>query len=278
VRNSRLKTAWRAGRRTLGAWCSIPSSFSAEIVASAGFDYVCVDMQHGLADFGQLVPMLQAISVHGPTPLVRVPIGGLATAQRVIDAGAEGVIFPMISTRQEALAAVSACRYPPLGERSFGPIRSRMHLGADVDHANSEVACIVMIETERALANLDEIVGCPGLDAIYVGPNDLSLALGLAIGSNDPVLDEAIDAILAVCRNHAVPAGFHAMTGLAGLRAIERGFTMATVATDAALLTAACLREFEAATGLPAPSSPQPDEAVPVLAITPTLRARGGAG
>jgi 4-hydroxy-2-oxoheptanedioate aldolase len=248
MKANRLKARWRAGQPALGGWCAIPSSFSAEIVATTGFDYVCVDMQHGLADFGQLVPMLQAIAAHGPTPLVRLPMGDLATAQRVMDAGAEGVIFPMISTREQAGAAVATCRYPPLGQRSFGPVRSRMHLGPDVEHANAEVACIVMIETEGALRDLDGIVACPGVDAVYVGPNDLSLALGLAIGSNDPRLNEAIDLILEACRTHGVPAGFHASSGQAAMCAVERGFAMVTVTTDAAVLSSAYRTEFQAAT------------------------------
>ena len=247
VKTNRLKAMWLAGTPALGGWCAIPNSFSAEIVASMGFDYVCVDMQHGLADFGQLVPMLQAIAAQGPTPLVRVPVGDLALAQRVMDAGAEGVIFPMISTRDEAAAAVATCRYQPLGQRSFGPIRSRMHLGPDVEHANAEVACIVMLETEGALRHLDGILGCPGVDAVYVGPNDLSLALGLPIGSTDARLDQAIDLILAACRTHGVPAGFHASSGQAALRALKRGFDMVTVTTDAAVLSAAYRTEFQAA-------------------------------
>jgi 4-hydroxy-2-oxoheptanedioate aldolase len=246
VRDNAMKARWREGAAVLGGWCAIPSHFSAEIVASSGVGYVCVDMQHGLADLGDMVAMLQAIGNHGPTPLVRVPPGDLATAQRALDAGAEGVIFPLISTAAQALDSVTACRYPPQGGRSFGPIRARMHLGADVRHANEQVACIVMIETLDAVDNLAAIIDT-GVDAVYVGPNDLALALGLETGSRDPRLETTIQQILDVCRRRDLPAGIHTTSGAAAARWIEQGFRMVTVSTDAGLLTAAYRSELDAA-------------------------------
>jgi len=251
-----LKAVLRSGGRAIGGWCTIPSSFSAEIVASIGFDYVCVDLQHGLADFGDLVPMLQAIAIHGPTPLVRVPFGDAGVAQRALDAGAEGLIFPLINGAADARAAVAACRYPPAGQRSYGPVRARMHLGPDPDHANSEVLCIAMVETAEAMENLDAIVGCPGIDAIYVGPNDLALGLGLAPGTADPRFEAAVDLILKTCAAKGLPAGVHANSGLAAAEALHRGFAMATVANDAVVLTGAYRAEFAGASvGRPTPST-----------------------
>ena len=123
METNQLRARWRDGQPSFGGWCSIPSSFSAEVVASLPFDFVCVDMQHGLADFGQLLPMLQAISVHRRTPVVRLPVGEMSTAQRALDAGAQALIFPMISSAADAAAAAAACRYAPTGTRSYGPIR-----------------------------------------------------------------------------------------------------------------------------------------------------------
>jgi 4-hydroxy-2-oxoheptanedioate aldolase len=234
-----LKLLWKSGRAALGGWCSIPSSFSAEIVASIGFDYVCVDLQHGLADFGDMLTMLQAIALHGPAPLVRIPYRDLGVAQRALDAGAEGLIFPLVDSVEDARAAVACCRYPPAGERSFGPIRSRLVLGPDPDHANAEIACIVMIETSRAVANLEAILDCPGVDAVYIGPNDLALALGLPPGTDDPRLSEAIGSILKVCQSKGMPAGVHTSSAAAAARALQDGFAMATLSTDAAILAAA---------------------------------------
>jgi 4-hydroxy-2-oxoheptanedioate aldolase len=223
----------------------IPSPVSAEIVASLGFDYLCIDMQHGLADYGELVAMLQSAAVFGPTPLVRVPISDYATAQRALDGGAEGIIFPYISNGADAARAVAACRYPPQGTRSYGPIRSRLHIGPDAAHANREVLCIVMIETREAIENLDDILDCDGVDAIYVGPTDL----GLSLGGDEDALQTSISEILNTARQRGVPVGIHTSSGHEANGAIERGFLMATVTTDAATLTAAYSRELSAARG-----------------------------
>ena len=249
METNQLRARWRDGQPSFGGWCSIPSSFSAEVVASLPFDFVCVDMQHGLADFGQLLPMLQAISVHRRTPVVRLPVGEMSTAQRALDAGAQALIFPMISSAADAAAAAAACRYAPTGTRSYGPIRSRMHLGADPDHVNAEVACIVMIETRAAVDDLADIVTTPGVDGIYVGPNDLALALGQPIGSDDPEFTELVKRIAAVAREHGVAPGIHTVGGAAAARYCAEGFAFATISTDAAILSAACQRELEAARG-----------------------------
>ena len=255
MKTSVLKAMWRDGRAAFGGWCTIPSSFSAEIVASLGFDYVCIDMQHGLADFSDLVPMLQAVAGHA-TPIVRVPVGDYATAQRALDAGAEGLIFPLVNSRADAEAAAASCRYPPLGARSYGPVRSRLHLGADVSHANAEVACIVMVETAAALDHLDEILGCPGVDGVYVGPNDLALALDVPSDVSDPTLDGAIERILSACRTRGLPAGIHTGSGAAARAYVERGFSFATVTSDAAVLTAAYRGELITARGARAATAP----------------------
>jgi 4-hydroxy-2-oxoheptanedioate aldolase len=131
-----------------GGWCTLPSSFAAELVAHCGVDYAVVDMQHGLSGYSDLVPMMQAIALSGIAPMVRIPFGDLGTAQRALDAGAMGLIIPMVNDEAFAKLAVQACRYPPLGERSYGPIRSRLHVGADTEWVNSQVMCLVQIETK----------------------------------------------------------------------------------------------------------------------------------
>lgn len=248
----RLRDLIGRGAPAFGGWCSIASSFTAELVASCGFAYVTVDMQHGLSSFGDLVPMLQGIGRWGTTPLVRVPVGDTATAQRALDAGAEGIIFPFISSKADAIAAVAACRYPPAGLRSFGPVRSRLVSGADTDRANSSVLCIVMIETQEALENLPAILATPGVDAVYVGPADLGLSLGRGsprdgiygqgrtLSNSGPSdgedLQPVLDRILNDCSASAKPAGIHAPSGLAAAQFLKSGFAFASVSTDAALL------------------------------------------
>src|SRR5664280_2262732 len=204
MRANKLRGILDAGRPAIGGWCTIPSSVSAEIVASLGFEYICVDMQHGLMDFGGAVAMLQAISGYETTPIVRVPVGNYGVAQRVLDAGAEGVIFPMTNTAAETREAVAACRYAPAGKRSMGPVRSYLHLGEDTHNADAQVMCMVMIETVEALANLDEILSVPGLNGL-----DHHHAHDLGVG----VVRVLSEVQVGTNRPHAAFAGRRIVTG-----------------------------------------------------------------
>ncbi len=179
MRENTLRKIWSAGGTVVNAWLSIPSAFSAEVVAHQGYDSLTIDMQHGVVDYQTAVTMLQAISTTPVIPLARVPWNDPAILMKSLDAGVYGVICPMINTRAEAEALVRACKYPPRGYRSFGPVRASIYAGSDyVDHANDDLIVMPMIETAEALKNLDEILSVPGVDAVYVGPADLSLALG----------------------------------------------------------------------------------------------------
>ena len=234
-----------------GAWTVIPSSLSAELFARTGFDYVCVDMQHGLADFSDLVGLIQAIDLGDSRPVVRVPWNEPGIIGRVLDAGALGIIVPMVNSRAEAVAAVGACRYSPDGFRSAGPTRVGLRDGADyVATANARVSCVPMIETRAAIAELDEILSVDGVDTIYVGPSDLSVTLGLGPGNHDgePAFDEALAAVVAACARHDVVAGIHANADLAERR-VAQGFTMVTVAVDLPLLRAGAEASLRKARG-----------------------------
>jgi 4-hydroxy-2-oxoheptanedioate aldolase len=229
-----LKAAWRSGGVTLGGWLSLPSSASAEVVARVGFDYLCIDLQHGLAGYESAVHMLQAIGLGGSSPVVRVPWNEPGIIGRMLDAGALSVIVPMVNSPAEARAAVAACRYAPQGARSFGPIRAFLQEGPRYfATANAEVACIPMIETVQALENLDAILDVPGIDAVYVGPADLSVTLGLPPGNNDdkPAFVAALEKIVAACRARGIAPGIHASAALAARRR-EMGFQMITVSAD----------------------------------------------
>ncbi len=231
---NRLKEKWRAGEPTYGAWLSIPSPLVAEAAALAGFDYVCVDMQHGVADYQVAINMLAAMRGADSTPIVRVPWLEPGIIGRVLDAGALGVVIPMVNSRAEAQAAVAACRYAPAGARSFGPIRAGMAFGADYySWANDEIACIPMVETRQAVEAVDDILSVPGIDAVYVGPADLSITYGLPPGVDNPgtVFDEAIATIVGSCQRHGVTPGIHSISGLAAKR-VGNGFRMITVSSD----------------------------------------------
>lgn len=229
-----LRSRWQEGKPTLGAWLATPSPVAAEAMARMGFDWVTVDMQHGLIGYGDALAMLQAVSTTPAAPLVRVPGNDATMIGKVLDAGARGVIVPLVSSAAEAEAAVQACRYPPLGRRSYGPSRAALALGPGYfEGANDSVLCIIMIETREAIDELDAILAVAGVDAVYVGPNDLSLAFGLAPASDhdDPTFAGALEAILDACRRHGVVPGIHATASLAPKR-IGQGFLVVPVSSD----------------------------------------------
>jgi 4-hydroxy-2-oxoheptanedioate aldolase len=247
-----LKAAWSEGRTAFGLWMTVPGSVGAEIFAEAGVDYVCVDQQHGVIGYDSMVPMLQAIGAEGTAPITRVLSNDPFVIMKALDAGAWGVIVPLINSAEDAARAVSACRYPPQGTRSYGPVRAASVIGSrDPEELGGEVLCLVMVETREALERVDEIASTPGVNGIYIGPSDLALSLGLT-----PTLDvqegehaEAIRRIREACHRNAIAAGIHAASGEWARRHAEAGFDMVTVATDASLLRTAALRETTVARG-----------------------------
>ena len=239
MRENRLKRLWQEGRPALGGWLTIPSSFSAEIFAHAGFDWVNIDMQHGMIDYSHAVPMLQAISTTETVPLVRVPWNEPGSIMKALDAGAFGVIIPMVNSSAEAEAAVAACRYAPRGVRSYGPVRAVYYAGRDYfAHADQEVCCIVMLETKEAAEKADEILAVPGIDAAYIGPADLSVSLGLPPASDheDPAFAGAVERILDACRRHGVVPGAHAGNVATARKRLQQGFLMVEMCDDAGAL------------------------------------------
>ncbi|MAS34812.1 MAG: 2,4-dihydroxyhept-2-ene-1,7-dioic acid aldolase [Anaerolineaceae bacterium] len=242
MRENTIQSIWADGGAVLNGWLAIPSSWSAEVLANQGWDSLTVDMQHGLADLSQALSMMQAISTTSTIPLVRVPWNEPGVIMRSLDMGAYGVICPMINSRAECEAFVGACRYHPDGYRSLGPTRARVYAGADyMQHANSTVLTFAMIETSEAVKNIDEIVSVPGLDAIYIGPNDLRLSLMGEGGADneDPEFMEAIDKVFAACKQRGVRIGFHTASVAYAQKMIDRGAQFVTVMSDSALLAAA---------------------------------------
>jgi 4-hydroxy-2-oxoheptanedioate aldolase len=244
-----VRRLWENDRPVINGWLAIPSSYSAEIMAHAGFDSLTIDMQHGVVGYGDLVPMLQAITTTPVTPLVRVPWNDPAVIMKALDAGALGIICPMINTGEDAERLVAACRYPPAGYRSFGPIRAKVVHGSDYhEHANASIVVMPQIETVQAVENLDEILSVPGIDGVYVGPSDLSMGLGLQprAGQSDERAVAAREEILAACRRHGVPAGIHQQDSAGTLHQIARGYRFVTIASDNRFLDARATAEVRA--------------------------------
>jgi len=240
MRPNALKNKIADGVRCVGGWVAIPSAFSTEIYAAQGWDSVTLDMQHGSLDINDVVPLLQAIASAGDaTPLARVPWNDPAHIMRVLDAGAYGIICPMINRKAEAEALVRSGRYPPMGERSFGPFRAAQYGGADYwQHANQEVLLFAMIETRQAVQNLDEILAVEGISGVYIGPSDLSLSLGKTptLDPSDKEVLAAMATILEKTRNKGLIAGVHTDGAKTARRRFEEGFQMCTILNDVRLL------------------------------------------
>lgn len=239
MRANRLRALKAAGTGMINAWLAVGSAYGAELIAHQGYDAVTVDCQHGMLGFDVALSMLQAISTTDAVPLVR-PSGNFpAEIMHFLDAGAYGIICPMISTRADAEMLVSACRYAPDGTRSFGPARGLLYGGADyAAHANREIVVLAMIETADGLANVDAIVATPGLDGIYIGPNDLALALGRipVPESDDPVLVEAVERIRAATAAAGKIAGIFCASGAGAAMRRAQGFDLVTPSNDATML------------------------------------------
>ncbi len=239
MRENALRRAWATGRKTVNGWLSIPSAFAAEIMAHQPWDSLTVDMQHGVIDYQAMVGMLQAISTRPPVPMARVPWLEPGIVMKTLDAGAYGVICPMVNSAEEAEAFVSYCRYPPRGQRSFGPIRAMLYAGADYGrHANEEVLAIAMIETRAALDALDAILAVPGLDGVYVGPSDLSASLGL-MPQLDPDGGEVLEAITTIAKAtkaKGLVAGIHCMAPAYVRKMFGLGYDFASIASESRLM------------------------------------------
>jgi 4-hydroxy-2-oxoheptanedioate aldolase len=241
MRENRLRSLWKADRAALNGWLAIPNGFSAETMAHQGWDTLTIDLQHGVVDYQAMVTMLQAISTTPTVPVVRVPWLEPGILMKTLDAGAYGVICPMVNTREDAQKLVAYTHYAPRGTRSFGPVRALLYGGADYpQHANDTIVAFAMIETAQALDNLDAILSVEGLDAVYIGPSDLSLALGCrpTFDDVDPPVAQAIDHILARAKAHGVVAGIHNGTPEAAQARIAKGFRFVTVSSDARLMAA----------------------------------------
>jgi 4-hydroxy-2-oxoheptanedioate aldolase len=238
---NKIKQIWQSGDTVVNGWLAIPNGYSAEVMAQAGWDSVTVDLQHGVQDYMSAVQCMQAMQVHPVTPLVRVPWNEPGIVGKVLDAGAQGVICPMVNTEAQTRAFVSACRYPPAGTRSNGPIRAGIYTEGYQKTANAEVLCIPMIETAEALDNLDAILNVPGVDAIYVGPSDLGFTLGLPpiLDREEPQILEIYDRLIRETGRRGIAACVHCGTAAYAVRALAMGFKMVTIASDSSLMLSA---------------------------------------
>ena len=241
MRKNNIKQIWQAGGTVLNGWLHIPSSWSAELMAHAGWDSVTVDMQHGLHSMETAIQLLQAISTTETVPIARSNWNDPGQIMRLLDGGAYGMICPMIDTKTQCEAFVNACKYPPVGYRSFGPTRARVYGGADYGlHANDEIITMAMVETAEALANIDEIASVKGLDSIFVGSADLLLSLTGKITADQttqPMMDDALKTIVASCQKYGVVPGIFSTSVAECKQLMAQGFRFITLKSDSMILS-----------------------------------------
>lgn len=245
-----LREAFKAGKGVINAWSNLPSAYLVEVMGRSEVDTLTLDLQHGLHDAASLQACLKAIP-EDVYPLVRVPWNTPADIMRALDAGAKGIICPMVNSAEDAARLAGVCRYPPLGERSWGPWRANLTRTSGPgyrDRINEDVFCLPMVETALAITNIEEIVGTEGVDGVYVGPADLGLSYGLLpkLDREEPEMLEVLERIVAVCRKHGKMAGIHCGEPAYARRMLSAGFSLVSISTDTRLFADAVSAAFSA--------------------------------
>ena len=248
MRPNKIKQMWRENKCVTMGWLSVSNGFTAEVMARQGFDALVIDMQHGLTDMTNLWPMLQAVSQTDTVPVVRVAWNDPAAIMKALDLGAYGILVPLINTAEDAAKAVAACRYPPVGMRSSGPVRAVHYGGADyVAKANDEIVVMGMVETKEGLANLDAICATPGLDCVYIGPSDLAFAIGMTPRPDnpDPAHIATCDRIRDAAHKHGIKAAMHCASAGFAAGSVKRGFDLVMLTSDLACMVAGVRKQLD---------------------------------
>lgn len=249
---NKVRQLWSDGKPVLHGWLSIGNPFTAEIMAAQGYDAISVDWQHGALDYSALLPMFQAMRASGVVIGARVPWLDPAAIMKALDAGAMQIICPMINSAEQAAQFVSYLRYPPDGQRSFGPTRAAFAQGADIhSEANAKIVGWAMVETKEAMDNLDAIAATPGLDGIYVGPADLTFSLHdgkypPGFDREEPEMIAVLQTIAQTCSKYGIRAALHCGTAEYAARAIGWGYSMTTVSGNSRLLAGAATASVKA--------------------------------
>jgi 4-hydroxy-2-oxoheptanedioate aldolase len=241
-----LAARLRAGETVYTGWCSLASPIIVEIAAREGFAAVTLDGQHGLWTPDEVRLGIAAIRQGGGAPIVRIALEDFGSASRALDWSAEGIVAPMINSVADAKRFVGACKFPPVGERSWGPHRAMMLAGvsdmkAYLREANDNVVTIAMIETQEAMDNLDAIAAVPGIDVLFVGPSDLSITLtkGAELDPHSKIVETANDKVLAACKKAGKIAGLYCATAERAVEVSKRGFRFCAVGNDLGFIRAA---------------------------------------
>lgn len=248
-----LRAKWSAGQPTFSAWLSSGEPLIAEYLAGCGYDEVVADLQHGAIEAGHLPGLFQAIESRHRAPAARVAANDYTQIGRVLDMGALNVVVPLVESREEAARAVSACRYPPVGTRSMGPLRSMITMASIDPEDLGQVTCLIQVETAKGLANVDAIASTPGLDGIFIGPSDLALSMGLFELERNPDQQvahaKAIEQIVEACQRHGIVPAIITADGAGARKRLAQGFRHIAVTSDLSLIADGGAHELAVATG-----------------------------
>lgn len=242
MRSNPVRRRWTQGKPASNLWIDIGWPVTVEALGKLGYDSYTVDMQHSLIDRGVLVSLFQAISLGNGAPMVRLSQNDPGEIAFALDAGAYGVILPTVETAEDARRFVDACRYPPHGSRSWGPARGVLYGGADYFESHEkEILRIALIETAKGIENLDAIAATPGLDMIYLGPNDLGVSHGAkpSYTPNHPKVEEAVDLVVAAARRHSIAAGMHTASKEVAAAAARKGYNFLSLGYASKIMMAA---------------------------------------
>jgi 4-hydroxy-2-oxoheptanedioate aldolase len=249
-----VRARLRAGEPSIGSWLSVPNPLSARLMGQTGFDWLTVDMEHQPIGIESAAQMFAVIAATGTAPLARVPWNTAENIKRVLDCGAWGIVVPMVNTRAEAEAAVAAAKYPPQGIRSVGGTLHALNFGTDAPtyfaRANEEILVVLQAESPAAVENADAILSVPGVDAVFIGPNDLLSQMGMSpkMESDHSRFVEALDHLVKTARKHGVAPGIHTADHEAAVRRIGQGFQFVAIASEVRFMVAEARAQL-AATG-----------------------------
>lgn len=260
MRPNRIRTMVAEGKPVIGGWVGTPVPLVGELLGTLGYDAVAIDLQHAMLGIEACIPILQAISATPAVPLVRVSGNHFAEINKVLDAGAYGVICPLVNSVEDAERFVDAMRYPPRGSRSFGPVRGLLYGGPDYyDRANETVLALAMVETRQALAIADRIAAVDGIDGIFVGPNDLAISLGLGPGADwkSGALADALKRVVDVGRSTGKMTAIWVPSAEMAADMYALGFNIAFPAADMVMLRAEASRRLAALRATSAPAQPK---------------------
>ncbi len=251
MRPNKIKQLWREGKPAAIAWVGSADTYMAEVLANVGLDALVLDMQHGMGiGPDRAAQWFQAVSTTGTVPMARVPWNDPVWFQWVLDAGAYGIIVPLVNNGEEAAKAGMSCRYPPIGFRSIGPNRAPLYAGTDyLAHANEEIICLVMVENINTIPNLEEMAKAPGIDGFYIGPADLAISMGVDPRNYHSSKEhaEASQKVLDVARANGLVAGTHCNSPEEAKERFEQGFVMCPALSDAGLMANAARNALERA-------------------------------